>query len=227
MAAGASISNTATTTGNSSAVTVNAGTTATAVAGGTLAGSGNVAHPVILANTGGTATGFAEGATLAPGVAGVNNGTGTLTLSSTTAFTVGSFSKLNFDLTATPQAGNVIANDPNDLIALGTGAGPTPVFSGLTQININALATLGVGTYSLIDGYAGTIDSGTPGAGFNGMSLVVAGDTSGNKFALANNAGELDLVVTGPASVPEPASASIAVFAIGAGLLRRRRNAAR
>ena len=125
---------------------VNTGVSAVTLSGtatnnATLSGTGTVPGTVTLS----TGTAY-TGAAINPGSVG---GVGTLTLSNATGFTANAFSRLNFDLNTSQATGGA----SNDLIS-STGGVPT-LFSGTgtTQVNVNALSSLTLGAYTIINGY--------------------------------------------------------------------------
>ena len=139
---------------------------------GTLGGTGTVGSSVTLA----TATSFNLGPAINPGAIGT---IGTLTING--ALTTNNFSKLNFDITS---AGN------GDLISTAI----LPVLGASTQLNFNTLGTLTIGnTYTLINGYSGTIASVAANLVFGGFTGV---DTT-HTGVLVNNSGSLQLLIGG------------------------------
>lgn len=158
------------------AYTVNGG--ATQGLQGTLGGTGTIGGSVTLATNG--ATSFAQGAVLNPGTAGT---VGTLTINGT--LTTGNFSSLNFDLGGSTTPGGGV----NDLIITSL----LPNLGANTQININTLATLAVGSYTLINGYTGTLTLSNLILGnFTGVDTIHSG-------ALQVSDGMLQLLVTAAA----------------------------
>lgn len=145
---------------------------------GTLGGTGTIGGAVTLATNGATA--FGLGAVLNPGTVGT---AGTLTI--TGSLTTNDFTNLNFDLNTATTVGGAV----NDLISTAV----APTFGATTQVNINALGTLGTGSYTLINGYSGTIST------FSNLNLntVFAGDTT-HSGVLRNSAGALQLFITNP-----------------------------
>jgi fibronectin-binding autotransporter adhesin len=140
----------------------------------TLSGTGNIGGNVILAT--GTATTFAQGATINPGLVGT---AGTLTIGGT--LTTNNFTNLNFDLSSSPGGSN-------DLIS----AAVTPVIGATTQVNVNTLGTLTAGSiYTLISGYTGTVSNlnlNTSLAAFTGVDTTKYGQ-------LVNQANSVKLVI--------------------------------
>jgi autotransporter-associated beta strand protein len=172
------------------ATTVTAGTLA--INGSTAAGSAFTISGVAGNNATLTGTGIINGAvSLATGTAFtgavINPGTvgtaGTLTLAG--GLTANAFARLNFDL----ATGQTVGGGTNDLIVLGTAP---PVFSAAsTQVNINALGTLTLGAYTLINGYTGTI------ANIGNLSAgTITGDPTHSIGSFINSNGALQVVIT-------------------------------
>lgn len=167
------------TVNGSNVTTVTAQSNATVAPNALLTGAGTIGGAVTLAAS--TATSFAQGPVMNPGTVGA---AGTLTINGT--LTTGNYSNLGFDIAAATTVGSGI----NDLISTSS----LPVINGSTQVSINTLGLLSVGTtYTLINGYSGSIanPANLSLAPFTGVDTTHTG-------VLVSSNGLLQLVIANP-----------------------------
>jgi autotransporter-associated beta strand protein len=148
----------------------------TVASGATLGGSGSSDGSFVINS----------GAQLSPGIAGVNNGAGTLAFNGTAGLTLNSGSTLNFDFSASPTLNDMI-NLANGTLTLGG-----PISVNLFQGETGATFIAG-GTYTLFN-LAGT--SNLSGSVSN-LQIANNGTNSASNytFSLVNNGGSAQIVL--------------------------------